>query len=67
LAAPKTPLWRIWLGLTILGAVIEVFQGLPGVNRGPSLAEAVWNSLVAAGIFATVKVGELRRSSKSEI
>lgn len=67
LAAPKTPLWRIWLGLTILGAMIEVFQGLPGVNRGPSVIEATWNALVVAITLLVTGVGSVRHRRQSGI
>jgi amino acid transporter len=62
-ALPGTSLLRLWWGLTLLGILIEVIQGLPGVNRGPSVLEAIWDSAVVAAVFLVVSIGAVRRQA----
>lgn len=62
-ALPKTSLLRLWWGLTFLGVLIEVIQGLPGVNRGPSVLEAAWDSAVVAAVFLIISIGAVRRQA----
>lgn len=64
LAFPQASLLRLWLALTALGIAIEIVQGLPGVNRGPSVAEAVWDSAVVAIVFAIMTVKSVRRQAR---
>lgn len=62
-ALPRTSLLRLWWGLTLLGILIEVIQGLPGVNRGPSVLEALWDSAVVAAVFLVISIGAVRRQA----
>lgn len=62
-ALPGTSLWRLWWSLTLFGVLIEVIQGLPGVNRGPSVLEAVWDSGVVAAVFLVISIGTVRHEA----
>ena len=62
-ALPRVSLLRLWWGLTLLGVLIEVIQGLPGVNRGPSVLEAIWDSTVVAAVFLVILIGAVRRQA----
>lgn len=60
LALPGRSLVVLWLGLAIVGAGIEILQATPLVGRGPSVAEALWDALVAAVVLVLMKFGGLR-------
>lgn len=60
LALPERPLVVLWLGLAILGVGIEILQATPVVGRGPSVAEAAWDALVAGAVLALMGLGDLR-------
>lgn len=67
LALPGRPLVALWLGLAVLGVGIEILQATPVVGRGPSLAEAAWDALVAGGVLVLMGLGDLRARQRQAI
>lgn len=67
LAWPGASLLRLWWALTLLGVLIELVQGLPGVNRGPSVLEALWDSAVVAAVFLVISLGAARRQGRRAV
>ncbi|MFN3944167.1 MAG: teicoplanin resistance protein VanZ [Allosphingosinicella sp.] len=59
LAYPKTPLWRIGVGLAAAGAAIEFAQLIPGLNRHGDFAD--WIADIAGILIVLIPAGLLRR------
>lgn len=60
LALPGRSLVILWLGLTVVGVGIEILQATPLIGRGPSVAEALWDALVAGVVLVLMGLGGLR-------
>lgn len=64
LALPGRSLVVLWLGLAVLGGGIEILQAAPAVGRGPSVAEGVWDALVAGVVLLLMGLGDLRAQQR---
>lgn len=53
-AYPKASLMRLFVGLSAFGALIELFQGVPALNRDSDPVDWVADTVAAATVFAAV-------------
>lgn len=67
MALPKRPLFVLWMCLAVLGVGIEILQAAPLVGRGPSVAEAGWDALVAGVVLALMGLGDQRARHRQAI
>ncbi len=60
-ALPRQPLWRIAVGMSALGALIEVIQGLPFVGRDCDFWDWVAEMVAISAVYAVVLAARMRR------
>ena len=65
-ALPRQPLWRIAAGMAVVGAVIEVIQGLPFVGRDCDFWDWVAEMCAISAVYGVILAAKLRRSLASE-
>jgi hypothetical protein len=65
-ALPRQPLWRIAAGIATVGALIEVIQGLPFVNRDCDFWDWVAELCAISAVYAVILAARLRRSFAGE-
>ncbi len=63
-AYPRVPLVRIGLGLCAFGAVIELIQMIPALNRDAELADWLADTLAAALVLALAALVRRRIASR---
>ncbi len=63
-AYPRTPLLRIGLGLCAFGALIELIQMIPALNRDAELADWLADTLAAALVLALAALVRRRIASR---
>ena len=61
-ALPRQPLWRIAAGMSALGAMIEVIQGLPFVGRDCDFWDWVAEMVAISAVYAVVLAAKMRRN-----
>ncbi len=61
-AFPRQPLWRIATGMAALGALIEVIQGLPFVNRDCDFWDWVAEMCALSALYGTILAARIRRT-----
>jgi len=61
-AFPRQPLWRIAAGMSVIGALIELIQALPFVNRDCDVWDWVAEMVAIAALYGTILAARLRRS-----
>ncbi len=65
-ALPRQPLWRIAVALSILGAAIELIQGLPFVGRDCDFWDWVAEMVAVSAVYAVVLAAKMRRTLAGE-
>ena len=60
---PTASLVRIWIGLALLGGLIELLQGIPLLERGPSLTEWIVDMAAAGAALLCCRIGSVRAGS----
>jgi VanZ family protein len=61
-AFARQPLWRIATAMAILGAAIELIQGLPFVGRDCDFWDWVAELCAIAAVYAVVLAAKMRRT-----
>ena len=61
-AFPRTPALRLLAGLSLFGALIELIQAIPPLNRDSDVVDWVADSATAALLLASVRLRRKRRS-----
>lgn len=64
LAYPAAPLWKLAVGLSAFGLLIELLQGLPAVGRDADALDWLADCL---GILAVLLVAALRRTDPGKL
>lgn len=59
---PKADGWKIWLGASLYGGLMELFQGYFTQGRTPSLADAMANAMGAAIVVLLYRYWVSRKS-----
>ncbi len=65
-ALPRQPLWRIAAGMAAVGALIEVIQGLPFVNRDCDFWDWVAELCAISAVYAVILAARMRRNLAGE-
>ncbi len=67
MAWPRAPLWRVMLALSLLGALIEVFQAIPILHRDCDVRDWVADTIALVLVLAAVGVWRgLRDTARSD-
>ena len=54
---------KLLIGLSLFGALIEVAQGIPGMNRDPDVIDWIADTLAAAAVLVLASLLQLRPRS----
>ena len=65
-ALPRQPLWRIAVGMSVMGAAIELIQGLPFVGRDCDFWDWMAEMVAVAAVYAVILAARMRRTFAGE-
>ena len=60
-AYPKVSLWKMWLGFVAFGAMIELLQMTPGLNRDAQFMDLVADAFAAGVVLGLYALWRRRR------
>ena len=52
----ETPMWRIAIGLSSFGAVIEIIQGIPAIHRDADIKDWIADSVAVAVVLTGLNI-----------
>ena len=65
-ALPRQPLWRIAAAMAVLGAAIELIQGLPFVGRDCDFWDWFAEMCAVSAVYAVILAARMRRGLAGE-